>query len=207
MARVEASADVAAQAHLGDGTVVWHLAQVREHAVLGRNCIVGRGAYVQTTKAALASIGEMPIGMQPASIGPAGALTVLLDAPGARYQVPSLPPIGVDVARFEASCIRGTQSWPVATNHTLPPCRAVTRSTWRTSPPTDLNDFPLSVDSSTTVGLLALQSPAVALSTVPSLLMFSKILLAGAALLATALAEVDAALLTVVAATGAVPAK
>ncbi len=31
---------------LGAGTKVWHLAQVREGAVLGENCIVGRGAYV-----------------------------------------------------------------------------------------------------------------------------------------------------------------
>jgi acetyltransferase-like isoleucine patch superfamily enzyme len=48
MARVLASADVAEDAHLGDGTTVWHLAQVREGAVLGANCIVGRGAYVGT---------------------------------------------------------------------------------------------------------------------------------------------------------------
>jgi acetyltransferase-like isoleucine patch superfamily enzyme len=46
MTRVEASADVAADARLGDGTTVWHLAQVREGAILGTNCIVGRGAYV-----------------------------------------------------------------------------------------------------------------------------------------------------------------
>lgn len=48
MARVLASADVAEDARLGDGTTVWHLAQVREGAVLGANCIVGRGAYVGT---------------------------------------------------------------------------------------------------------------------------------------------------------------
>jgi UDP-2-acetamido-3-amino-2,3-dideoxy-glucuronate N-acetyltransferase len=40
------SADVDERVELGDGTVVWHLAQVREHARLGRDCIVGRGAYV-----------------------------------------------------------------------------------------------------------------------------------------------------------------
>ncbi len=48
MARIEPSADVAQSARLGEGTTVWHLAQVREHAVLGANCIVGRGAYVGT---------------------------------------------------------------------------------------------------------------------------------------------------------------
>lgn len=31
---------------LGAGTTVWHLAQIRENARLGRGCIVGRGAYV-----------------------------------------------------------------------------------------------------------------------------------------------------------------
>jgi UDP-2-acetamido-3-amino-2,3-dideoxy-glucuronate N-acetyltransferase len=44
--RIMPSADVDERAELGDGTAVWHLAQVREHALLGRNCIVGRGAYV-----------------------------------------------------------------------------------------------------------------------------------------------------------------
>jgi UDP-2-acetamido-3-amino-2,3-dideoxy-glucuronate N-acetyltransferase len=43
---VEQTADVDARAHLGSGTVVWHLAQVREHARLGSRCIIGRGAYV-----------------------------------------------------------------------------------------------------------------------------------------------------------------
>ncbi|HET8615688.1 MAG TPA: acyltransferase [Actinomycetales bacterium] len=42
------SADVADSASLGPGTRVWHLAQVREDAVLGRGCIVGRGAYIGT---------------------------------------------------------------------------------------------------------------------------------------------------------------
>ena len=42
------SADVSDQAILGEGTKVWHLAQVREQANLGENCIVGRGAYVGT---------------------------------------------------------------------------------------------------------------------------------------------------------------
>ncbi|EAP97497.1 putative acetyltransferase [Janibacter sp. HTCC2649] len=46
--RIQDSADVSPDAHLGDGTSVWHLAQVREQAVLGENCIVGRGAYVGT---------------------------------------------------------------------------------------------------------------------------------------------------------------
>jgi len=44
--RIVPSADVDERAEIGDGSSIWHLAQVREHAVLGRNCIVGRGAYV-----------------------------------------------------------------------------------------------------------------------------------------------------------------
>jgi UDP-2-acetamido-3-amino-2,3-dideoxy-glucuronate N-acetyltransferase len=40
------SADVSDDAVIGDGSKVWHLAQVREGARLGENCIVGRGAYI-----------------------------------------------------------------------------------------------------------------------------------------------------------------
>ncbi|MFI7674928.1 acyltransferase [Actinophytocola sp. NPDC049390] len=48
MAFVADSADVADSAKLGEGTKVWHLAQVREDATLGANCIVARGAYIGT---------------------------------------------------------------------------------------------------------------------------------------------------------------
>ncbi|WP_256793818.1 acyltransferase [Terrabacter sp. Ter38] len=43
---VHDSADVAADATVGDGSKIWHLAQVREAAQIGANCIIGRGAYV-----------------------------------------------------------------------------------------------------------------------------------------------------------------
>jgi acetyltransferase-like isoleucine patch superfamily enzyme len=46
--RIQASADVSPDAEIGDGSQVWHLAQVREHAKLGVECIVGRGAYIGT---------------------------------------------------------------------------------------------------------------------------------------------------------------
>ncbi|MGS0683822.1 DapH/DapD/GlmU-related protein [Nakamurella sp. GG22] len=46
MNRVEATADVATDAQIGDDTLVWHLAQVRERAILGHDCVIGRGAYV-----------------------------------------------------------------------------------------------------------------------------------------------------------------
>ncbi len=48
MVRIQESADVSPDAQIGEGSSVWHLAQVREGAVLGKNCIVGRGAYVGT---------------------------------------------------------------------------------------------------------------------------------------------------------------
>ncbi|WP_442778928.1 acyltransferase [Dietzia sp. SL131] len=44
--RVAASADLDSTATIGDGSTVWHLAQIRENALLGENCIVGRGAYI-----------------------------------------------------------------------------------------------------------------------------------------------------------------
>jgi UDP-2-acetamido-3-amino-2,3-dideoxy-glucuronate N-acetyltransferase len=44
--RSEPTADVDGRAVVGDGTVIWHLAQVRESARLGKRCVVGRGAYV-----------------------------------------------------------------------------------------------------------------------------------------------------------------
>ena len=46
MPRIVDSADVSAEAKIGEGTSIWHLAQVRENAEIGKNCIVGRGAYI-----------------------------------------------------------------------------------------------------------------------------------------------------------------
>ncbi|WP_261792441.1 acyltransferase [Arthrobacter sp. PM3] len=46
MTTVANSADVAETASIGEGTRIWHLAQIREDAVLGANCNIGRGAYV-----------------------------------------------------------------------------------------------------------------------------------------------------------------
>ena len=45
-AEVAPTADVDDTAVLGAGTRIWHLAQVRENARIGTECIVGRGAYV-----------------------------------------------------------------------------------------------------------------------------------------------------------------
>ena len=43
---IEATADVDPSATIGEGTRVWHLAQVREDAQIGEECIIGRAAYV-----------------------------------------------------------------------------------------------------------------------------------------------------------------
>jgi UDP-2-acetamido-3-amino-2,3-dideoxy-glucuronate N-acetyltransferase len=43
---VAPGADVDARAALRPGTRIWHLAQVREGASVGRDCVIGRGAYV-----------------------------------------------------------------------------------------------------------------------------------------------------------------
>lgn len=45
-ARVLPSADVEDDVGLGNGTTVWHLAQVRRGADIGADCVVGRGAYI-----------------------------------------------------------------------------------------------------------------------------------------------------------------
>jgi UDP-2-acetamido-3-amino-2,3-dideoxy-glucuronate N-acetyltransferase len=43
---VACTADVDDGAAIGEGTHIWHLAQVREDAKIGAGCIIGRGAYV-----------------------------------------------------------------------------------------------------------------------------------------------------------------
>lgn len=46
MPHIEATADVDSRSLVGEGTTVWHLAQIREGAQVGTNCVIGRGAYV-----------------------------------------------------------------------------------------------------------------------------------------------------------------
>lgn len=43
---IHPTADVAESAKIGVGTRVWNQAQVREGAVIGRNCILGKGVYI-----------------------------------------------------------------------------------------------------------------------------------------------------------------
>lgn len=44
--RAVESAELSPEARIGDGSSLWHLCQVREGAVLGENCVIGRGAYI-----------------------------------------------------------------------------------------------------------------------------------------------------------------
>ena len=46
MTTIADSADVDNEACVGAGSKVWHLAQIREAARLGENCVIGRGAYI-----------------------------------------------------------------------------------------------------------------------------------------------------------------
>jgi UDP-2-acetamido-3-amino-2,3-dideoxy-glucuronate N-acetyltransferase len=43
---VHQSAEVAADAQLGEGTKIWHQAQVREGVRIGTECVIGKGAYI-----------------------------------------------------------------------------------------------------------------------------------------------------------------
>ncbi|MCD4739269.1 MAG: N-acetyltransferase [Anaerolineae bacterium] len=44
--RIHPTAEVSAEATLGEGTSVWHQAQIREDVQTGQNCIFGKGVYV-----------------------------------------------------------------------------------------------------------------------------------------------------------------
>ncbi len=44
--RIHPTADVSPKAVLGEGTSIWHQAQVRENAKLGKNCVIGKGVYI-----------------------------------------------------------------------------------------------------------------------------------------------------------------
>jgi len=44
--RIHPTADVSDKTHIGDGTSIWHQAQVREGVQIGTSCILGKGVYV-----------------------------------------------------------------------------------------------------------------------------------------------------------------
>lgn len=44
--RIHSTADVSEQAEIGEGTSIWHECQVRERAIIGTGCILGKGVYI-----------------------------------------------------------------------------------------------------------------------------------------------------------------
>jgi UDP-2-acetamido-3-amino-2,3-dideoxy-glucuronate N-acetyltransferase len=81
--RLDPASEVSADARIGEGTVVWGLAQVREGAVIGAECVIGRGAYVgagvrlgdRVKVQNLAQVYEPAVVEDGVFIGPAAVLT------------------------------------------------------------------------------------------------------------------------------------
>jgi acetyltransferase-like isoleucine patch superfamily enzyme len=44
--RIHPTADVSPKAVIGEGSSVWHHAQIRENAKLGQNCVIGKGVFI-----------------------------------------------------------------------------------------------------------------------------------------------------------------
>jgi UDP-2-acetamido-3-amino-2,3-dideoxy-glucuronate N-acetyltransferase len=44
--RIHPTSEVSPKAEIGEGTSIWHQAQVREGVRIGENCIIGKGVYV-----------------------------------------------------------------------------------------------------------------------------------------------------------------
>lgn len=44
--KIHPTADIASDAHIGDGSLVWHQVQVREGVQVGEQCILGKGVYL-----------------------------------------------------------------------------------------------------------------------------------------------------------------
>lgn len=119
--RIVESADVSPDAVVGDGSSVWHLAQVREQAVLGENCIVGRGAYIGTgvVMGDNCKVQNYALVYEPAKlaegvfIGPAVVLTNdtyprAINADGSIKSADDWEPVGVTVERGASIGARAT---------------------------------------------------------------------------------------------------
>lgn len=125
--RIAESADVSSLANIGDGSSIWHLAQVREHAVLGNNCVVGRGAYVGTgvVLGANCKVQNYALIYEPARlgdgvfIGPAVVLTNdtyprAVNPDGSLKSAHDWTPVGVTIGRGASIGARATCVAPVA---------------------------------------------------------------------------------------------
>jgi UDP-2-acetamido-3-amino-2,3-dideoxy-glucuronate N-acetyltransferase len=125
-ARIVESADVSSDAKIGDGSSVWHLAQVREDAVLGQSCIVGRGAYIGTgvVMGDNCKVQNYALVYEPARlgegvfIGPAVVLTNdtyprAINADGSQKSAHDWEPVGVTVEKGASIGARATCVAPV----------------------------------------------------------------------------------------------
>lgn len=43
---IHPTADVSSKAYVGEGTKIWHQAQIREEAIIGKNCVISKNVYV-----------------------------------------------------------------------------------------------------------------------------------------------------------------
>lgn len=124
--RIVDSADVSDEAIIGDGSSVWHLAQVREQAQLGENCIIGRGAYIGTGVVVgnNCKVQNYALVYEPAElgdgvfIGPAVVLTNdtyprAINADGTIKSAHDWEPVGVTIERGAAIGARATCVAPV----------------------------------------------------------------------------------------------
>ncbi|MGW9627106.1 acyltransferase [Microbacterium sp. NPDC055521] len=124
--RVVETADVSPEATVGAGTSIWHLAQVRESAHLGENCIIGRGAYIGTgvLMGDNCKVQNYALVYEPARlgdgvfIGPAVVLTNdtyprAINADGSQKSAHDWEPVGVIIERGAAIGARSTCVAPV----------------------------------------------------------------------------------------------
>lgn len=124
--RIVDSADVSAEASIGDGSSIWHLAQVREQAVLGVNCVIGRGAYIGTgvTLGDNCKVQNYALVYEPARladgvfIGPAVVLTNdtyprAINPDGSLKSAHDWEPVGVTIERGASIGARATCVAPV----------------------------------------------------------------------------------------------
>lgn len=124
--RIVDSADVSSDAQIGEGSSIWHLAQVREGVQMGENCIVGRGAYIGTgvVMGDNCKVQNYALVYEPAKladgvfIGPAVVLTNdtyprAINADGTRKSAQDWEPVGVTIERGAAIGARATCVAPV----------------------------------------------------------------------------------------------
>lgn len=108
MPRLDPSSVVSRDAVIGEGTIVWGLAQIREGAELGAECVIGRGAYVgvgvrlgdRVKVQNLAQVYEPAVVEDGVFIGPAAVLTNdeyprAIQPDGSRVEASHWEPVGV----------------------------------------------------------------------------------------------------------------